>query len=211
MIPDVAEAGAAASLIFLITFALVHWISVLVRLRSTSRPPLFKAPWFPLTPVFGGTACLGLALFQGIAVPAAGQITIVWLGIGGLLFLMLFAKKARVADAQSQAFDPEVAQLRGYSPLVLVPIARPDSAGGLVAVARALAPPRIGRVLLLSVVVAPEDWLPGRRRTPAEKSSRGSGRIAQGVGRRRRISGNACNRLDGTVGRNCSRSRVTAL
>jgi basic amino acid/polyamine antiporter, APA family len=43
-------------------------------------------------------------------------------------------------------------QLRGRRPLVLVPIANPASAESLVTVASALAPSRIGRVMMLSVV-----------------------------------------------------------
>ena len=160
VIPDVAAAGAAASLIFLITFALVHWISIRVRQRSAERPPPYRTPWFPAVPVLGGLACLALAIYQGVAVPSAGVIALVWILIGGGLFLGLFAHRARVADAGSAALNPELVILRGHNPLVLVPIVRPDSAAGLVAVANALAPPGVGRVLLLSVVVAPPKWDP---------------------------------------------------
>ena len=76
VIPDVAAAGAAASLIFLITFALAHWITILVRQRSALRPPPFRTPWFPAVPLLGGLACLALAIYQGIAVPAAGLIAV---------------------------------------------------------------------------------------------------------------------------------------
>lgn len=160
LIPDVAAAGAAASLIFLITFALAHWIAIRVRQRSKLRPPPYRTPWFPAVPVAGGLSCLALAVYQGVAVPSAGLIAVVWILIGGGLFMGLFAHRARVTDAGSAALDPELVTLRGHSPLVLVPIARPDSAAGLVAVANALAPPGVGRVLLLSVVVAPPKWDP---------------------------------------------------
>jgi nucleotide-binding universal stress UspA family protein len=46
---------------------------------------------------------------------------------------------------------------------VLVPIANPRNAEAMVAVADALAPPRVGRVLLLSVAVPPKDWKAGER------------------------------------------------
>jgi len=160
VVPDVAAAGAAASLIFLITFALAHWITILVRQRSRLRPPPFRSPCFPLVPIVGGLACLSLAVYQGVAVPSAGLIAVSWMSLGGLLFLGLFAQRARIADAGTAAMDPEVVTLRGRSPLVLVPIVRPDSAAGLVAVANSLAPPGVGRVLLLSVVVVPPEWKP---------------------------------------------------
>ena len=156
LLSDVNVAGAASSLIFLITFALAHWISVLVRQRSLHSPPPFRTPLFPAVPVSGGVACVALAVYQGIAVPAAGLVALTWLGVGGVLFLALFARRARIADATHTALDPELMRMRGRSPLVLVPIANPDNARALVAVADALAAPEVGRVMLLSVVSVPE-------------------------------------------------------
>lgn len=152
VIPDVAAAGAASSLIFLVTFALAHWITILVRQRSLERPPPFRTPFFPLFPVVGGLACLALAIFQGIAVPTAGFIAAIWLACGILLFMTLFAKRARAMDASSTVFDPELIALRGINPLLLIPIANPSSASALCQLGAALIPPKIGRMLLLSVV-----------------------------------------------------------
>jgi nucleotide-binding universal stress UspA family protein len=61
-------------------------------------------------------------------------------------------------------------QLRGRNPLVLVPVANPDRAAGLVAVAGALAPPEAGRVLLLTVVVASRNWQPSSEPRPLERA-----------------------------------------
>ncbi|MFC1849732.1 amino acid permease [candidate division CSSED10-310 bacterium] len=159
--PDIAAAGAASSLIFLITFALAHWIGILARLRGSAQSTAFRVPLFPFFPVLGAISCLGLAVFQGISVPSAGLIAGGWLLFGGILYLVLFARRARVVDALSEAHDPQLVRLRGRSPLVLVPIANPASARAMVAVANALAPPSIGRVLLLLVVTAPKIWQPG--------------------------------------------------
>ncbi len=158
VLPDLAAAGAASSLIFLITFALAHWICILVRQRSKKRPPPFRTKWFPAVPAVGGVACLILAVYQGIAVPAAGAITLFWLSLGGLLFLVLFAHRARLSDVTSEIYNPELIRMRGRSPLVLVPIANPANASGLVALANAMTPRDAGRVLLLSIAVAPEEW-----------------------------------------------------
>jgi hypothetical protein len=105
---------------------------------------------------------VGLGLFQGVAEPVAGTIVGGWVAIGAALYLALFAQRARVVDAASLATDPTLVRLRGRSPLVLVPIANPNSAEGLVTVANALTPRGVGRVLLLSVVVKPRTWEPGR-------------------------------------------------
>ena len=161
VVPDVAAAGAAASLIFLISFALTHWTSILARTRRQTPAP-FQTPFFPLIPVVGGACCAGLALFQAVSVPTAGLISAVWLGLGGLLYWALLARRARVVDASAEALDPQLLQMRGRSPLVLVPVANPQNAAAMVAVAHALAPPGVGRVLLLSVVAAPDDgWQAG--------------------------------------------------
>ncbi|KAA1261035.1 Serine/threonine exchanger SteT [Rubripirellula obstinata] len=169
-LPDVAAAGAASSLIFLITFATAHWLSILVRQRSEDDPPPFKSPLFPAVPVIGGVACLGLAIFQGIAVPTAGLIATAWLGIGGLLFLTLFARSARLRDVSSIAANPELVRLRGSTPLVLVPIANPDNADSMIALADTLVPRGVGRVLLQTIVVAPNDWSPDLDDAPIARS-----------------------------------------
>ena len=170
VLPNVSAAGAASSLIFLITFALAHWITILVRQRSERNPPPFLTPWFPLVPVLGGVSCVGLAVFQALAVPEAGTITAVWLGAGGFLFMTLFARRARVMNAASEGHDPELVTLRGRSPLVLVPVANPQNAEAMIGLADALVPAHVGRVLLQTVVVAPPEWDPNADAVPIEKS-----------------------------------------
>jgi len=161
IVPDIAVAGAASSLIFLISFALAHWISILSRKRSKPEDLPFKAPFFPAIPVVGIVACMGIAIFEGIKVPLAGVITLVWLLLGVVLYYILFGRRARVVDASAEGYDPKLVSLRGKSPLVLVPIVNPSHAVPMVAVASALAPPITGKVLLLSVVRTPEEeWDP---------------------------------------------------
>ncbi len=170
LLPDVAAAGAASSLIFLMTFAIAHWLSVLVRLRSTRVPPPFRVPLFPLVPIVGGFSCIALAVFQGFAVPTAGTIAVIWLSVGGLLFLSLFARQARLVDVRDVAADPELLALRGRAPLVLVPIANPHNAQAMIALADVLVPASYGRVLIQSVVVAPSGWSPAEDAKPIERS-----------------------------------------
>lgn len=157
MVPDLAAAAAAASLIFLISFALTHGMAVVARLRGDAEGRGFRTPWFPAVPVVGGLACLGLALFQGVMVPGAGALLLIWSGLGVLLYLSLFSQDAEIKDASAEASDPSLMRLRGRSPLVLLPIANPAHARAMVAVANALAPLEAGRVLLLSIVRVPED------------------------------------------------------
>ena len=157
VVGNVAVAGAVSSLIFLLSFSLVHLITILARIRLPERPPPFRVPGFPICPAIGFATCLALAVFQGWTVPSAGRIAIVWVGLGGLLYLFLLAPRARVFDAFAEARSPDLARLRGRNPLVLVPIANPKNAAAMVAVAYALAPSCVGRVLLLSVVAGVRD------------------------------------------------------
>jgi len=157
MVPNVSAAGAAASLIFLISFALVHWTALLARRRSRVEAP-FRTPYFPAVPLIGGLACASLAAYQAVVVPGAGGIAAVWLGLGVMLYYGLFAGRAEAVDAFTEAMDPRLGVLRGRSPLVLVPVANPASTVGMVTVANALAMPVVGRVLLLTVVRRPTDF-----------------------------------------------------
>ena len=153
ILPDVAAAGAASSLIFLITFALAHLIMILMRRRGYNESDTFRAPFFPALPIVGIIACLGLAVFQAVVVPAAGIISLIWLIIGSVLFVSFFVKKAQAIEASEQALDPSLVRLRGLSPLVLLPISNPANAESMVFVANALAPPVVGRVMLLTIVI----------------------------------------------------------
>ena len=157
----VETAGAAASLIFLVSFAAAHGTNILMHRRGGATAAPFRVPLFPLVPVAGAAACVALAAFQGICVPSAGIVVVAWLGLGVVLYMARFAPRARAVDAASQALDPDIVRLRGKSPLVLVPIANPASAAPLVAVAEALAPPDVGRVVLLSVVSGPGEMKKG--------------------------------------------------
>jgi amino acid transporter len=152
---NVAAAGAASSLIFLISFAMVHWATILAGRRSGDGES-------PALPWLGAALCLGLAAFQAFAVPQAGSVVVLWLVIGVALYLTMFASGARLADASAEARDPDLARLRGRSPLVLVPIANPASAASLVDVAATLRTPGVGRILLLSVVRTLSDSLDER-------------------------------------------------
>ena len=152
MVPDLAGAGAAASLVFLLSFALTHATTYLARKRMGPQQHAFLTPWFPLVPVVGGGSCFALAIFQAVSVPGAGLILLFWLGLGVMLYFSIFAEGAELVDASAEGGDLTLIQLRGRTPFVLLPVANPSQAGAMVGVANALAPSKVGRVLLLSVV-----------------------------------------------------------
>ena len=166
LLPDVASAAAASSLIFLLSFVLAHGITILMRERSdpadsvgssAKKPTSYRMPYYPAIPIIGIVASLGLATFQSIMEPTAGVIALLCLFVGGVLFVSFFVREALVADASEEARDPDMAKLRGHSPLVLLPISNPANAGSKIFLAKALAPPKVGRVLLLSIVSPSSD------------------------------------------------------
>ncbi len=161
VVPDVATAGAAASLIFLVTFFVAHGINILFHRRTSVERMPFRVRFFPLVPALGGLACLALAIYQGMSVPVAGIIALAWLLLGAVLYVVRFAGRAAAFDAASEGVDPDLVQSRGRKPLVLVPLRNAANAASMVAVAHAVSPPGYGRVLLLNVVQPPEKWEPG--------------------------------------------------
>lgn len=150
-VQDLAVAGAASSLVFLISFSMVHWAAILARRRSGDARSL--------RPYVGGLLCVGLAVFQALAVPTAGIVIGVLLAAGVIFYITVLASGARLADSSALARDADLARLRGHSPLVLVPIGNPASAAGLVDLASIVRTPGVGRTLLLSVVRTPEGEL----------------------------------------------------
>jgi hypothetical protein len=156
MVRSLASAGAASGLIFLVLFALANVTAYLARVRGGGAADAYRTPLFPLVPVLGGLACAFLAVFQAVVAPTAAAIALIWLALGVLLYVALLASRAQSADASAQALDPALVKLRGKSPRVLLPVANPRHAGALVAVANALVPSEVGRVLLLSVVPSPQ-------------------------------------------------------
>ncbi len=133
ILPDLAAAGAASSLIFLITFALAHLIMILMRNRGYKESKTFRAPFFPALPIVGIICCLGLAIFPGYCGTGCRiYCTDYGFIIGAVLFVSFFVNKARAIEASEHALDPDLIRLRGLSPLVLLPISNPANAESMV-------------------------------------------------------------------------------
>jgi len=151
LLPTVATAGSAAGLIYLSVFALAHLMALLARRRAREAAP-FRSPGGGWLPAVAALLTLALVVVNGVAVPSAGVLTLAWLVIGVTVYAWLLARQADAVDAEHEGAQPDLLRLRGRRPLVLAPIANPSNAEALVTVAHALAPPEVGRVLLLTVV-----------------------------------------------------------
>jgi APA family basic amino acid/polyamine antiporter len=150
LLGDVELAGITASLIFLLSFALVNGAGLLVRVRA-GKLGSYQAPLYPVLPLVGITACLGLAVFQATIKWQASVLALGWLALGGLLYHFRFRASAQRVSAHNEALNTQLIRLRGRAPLILVTLANPERAEALVALGHALAPRRTGRVLALGV------------------------------------------------------------
>ena len=155
-LPSVATAGSAAGLIYLSVFALAHVMALLAR-RRAAEPAPFRAPWSPGLPLVAALLTLALVAINAVAVPSAGALTVGWWALGVLVYAASLRRTAAAVDAEQEGAHPDLVRLRGRRPLVLAPIANPSNAEALVTVAHALAPPAVGRVLMLTVVVRGSD------------------------------------------------------
>jgi amino acid transporter len=154
ILPEVRTAGVAAGVIFMAVLALAHLLALLVRRRSDPDRIPYRAPWAPASLWIGGLAALTVSLVNAATVPQAGVTVLAWLLLGSLVYIAALKTQARALDAGLEGADPDVVALRGRRPLVLTPIANPINAEALMSVAHALAPPRVGRVTTLHVMVA---------------------------------------------------------
>lgn len=167
LVGEVELAGAAASTIFLLSFALANGAGLLVRARVDEGFSSYRAPLYPITPLLGITGCLAIAGLQLVAAPLAALVAGGWLALGVLLYQLKLRDRAEAVSARAEALDTVLVRLRGREPLVLVPLANPTRAETLLTFADALAPRSVGRVLALAV--APHD--PGKDTTPAGQAA----------------------------------------
>jgi amino acid transporter len=164
LLPDLTAVGAASSLVFLIAFSLTHGTAMLARRRGAGTAETFRMPWFPILPLFGGLACLALAIYQGVTVPSAGSVVGVWLMIGIAIYLFSLAPRAEALDAYQEARNPELMRLRGRSPSVVIPISNPGTVRTLAELGESVTSEG-GRITFLHILSAGELAL--EKRLPA--------------------------------------------
>tara|TARA_R110002072_G_scaffold54129_5_gene142278 strand:- start:50 stop:1012 length:963 start_codon:yes stop_codon:yes gene_type:complete len=99
-------------------------------------------------------------VFQTTLAWQAPIVALIWLGLGLVLYQTRFKSSAQRVSARAEALDTMLVQLRGRTPLILVPLANPDRADTLMTLANGLAPRRAGRVLALAVA-SHQGELPG--------------------------------------------------
>lgn len=145
--------GSAASLLFLLAFALVN-ISLISIRRKEPELKGYKAPLFPLLPIVGVISNLALAVYQFTFQPMAWYVSLGWIAVG-LIIYYSFTVRAKAVEAPPETLivHEEALAVKGYS--VLLPVANEKQAHRLAILGAVFASERDGELLALNVVRVP--------------------------------------------------------
>ena len=143
--------GSAASLIFLLTFAMVNLSVIVLRRKAPEIPRKYRVPFYPATPILGIGLNLFLAVYQFKFQPIAWYLTLGWIAVGLLIYFGWFEK--HTAEDRPQVLVPGIgrrAPYPGYT--ILVPLHNPENVETLFDFASPIARARHGRIVAVTVV-----------------------------------------------------------
>jgi len=146
--------GSAASLIFLLTFAMVNLSVIVLRRKAPEIKRRYRVPLYPFIPLLGFGLNIFLALYQFKFQPLAWYVTGGWIVLGLLVYGLHFEKEA--AAEEPQVLIPGRAPVtpeKQYT--VLVPRSNPLNVKTLLDFAAPIAREHNGRVVAMAVVVVP--------------------------------------------------------
>lgn len=146
--------GSAASLIFLLTFALVNLSVIVLRRKYPEIPRKYKVPFYPIVPILGFLLNIFLALYQFNFQPLAWYVTAGWIAVGLLLYYSIFEKRAAIVEPQVLLpGKPMFENVEEFS--VIVALHNPDNVEILLDMAIPVAMERGYRIVAISVVDVP--------------------------------------------------------
>jgi amino acid transporter len=150
MLLPIEAVGSAASLIFLLTFAMVNLSVIALRRKAPELPRRYRVPLYPITPILGVVLNVYLAIYQFNFQPIAWYVTAGWILVGLLVYYGYFEK-------QAAAVQPQVLELSrtSLSDAVLVPLHNPDNVEVLLAFAAPIARASRRRIVAMTVVEVP--------------------------------------------------------
>jgi len=146
--------GSAASLIFLLTFAMVNLSLIAMRRKYPEIPRKYRVPFYPYLPLLGFTLNIFLALYQFNFQPVAWYVTIGWIALGLLLYYAIFEKRAATIEPQVLLPGKPVIEAEQI-PSVLISLHNPDNVEILMKIGVSVARQREIRLIAISVVTVP--------------------------------------------------------
>jgi nucleotide-binding universal stress UspA family protein len=145
--------GSAASLIFLLTFAMVNLSVITLRRKAPELKRRYKVPFYPFVPVLGIVLNVFLAVYQFTFQPLAWYLTGGWILFGLILYYAFFKEKAEAV--RPQILEPTRAPDVIERDAVVVPLHNPDHVQALLNYAKPIADARGLRTVAMSVVQVP--------------------------------------------------------
>lgn len=146
--------GSAASLIFLLIFALVNLSVIVLRRKYPELPRKYKVPFYPVIPILGVALNVFLAVYQFKFQPIAWYVTLGWIAVGVVLYYAVFEKKS--SSLKPQVLIPEKTQSPDEIPeSVMVALHNPDNIEILLKLAYPIAHNHGIPVMAFSIVQVP--------------------------------------------------------
>ena len=155
------DVAAAADIMFLLLFLQVNIAVIVIRRKYGDRLKYgYLMPFFPIVPIIGIITKLFLAVFMFDYSPIAWYFSIAWIGAGSVIYYW-YAKPRSYKKKQSRIAVREEAIHETDEPRfkILVPLANPASLPILLPPAITAAREHGGLIILLHVIVVP-DQLP---------------------------------------------------
>lgn len=142
--------GSAASLIFLLSFALVNLAVIALRRKAPELPRRYRVPFYPYTPILAIGLNVFLAAYQFNFRPIALYVTAGWVVLGLFVYYAHFEKQA--AEVQPQVLglgSPAMADA------FVVPLHNPDTVNTLLDFAAPIARAHDLQLVATTVVEVP--------------------------------------------------------
>ncbi len=148
--------GSAASVMFLLVFAMVNLALVALRRKQPGLSRPFRIPLYPVLPLVGFVINLALAIYQVVFDPRPWGVVVAWTVLGLLFYYAVFDKKRRALGPQVLELErsPLAAEKKRYR--ILVTLANPETVVPLINIAAALAKQKDGEIVALTVTLVPE-------------------------------------------------------
>ena len=159
VIIPIKDVASAADIMFLLLFLQVNIAAITLRKKYGNRLKYgYLMPFFPIVPIIGIITKLFLALFMFDYSPIAWYFTLAWIGIGTIIYYTYAKKRKEEGENPTFLAHQEKRQVtydtESYN--VLVPVGNPDSLKTLMPLAINSARKNNGSVLILQIVVVPE-------------------------------------------------------
>lgn len=155
---DVKTVGSAASVMFLLVYALANLSLMAMRGRRDYKP-LFRVPLYPVMPVLGVLTSLGLVMFQ-LIMPHTGIIDIAiilgWILLGLGSFFLYFRHRMEPLSVKVAIPDVDSSYYRDPQPSyrIIVPFHNPRNVTSLIRLAGQIAKAQGGDTEVVGVSVA---------------------------------------------------------